>query len=401
MTLKEKISWIESKPRFKPKVDLEALKSVYKEKNLTYTCKKIHIVGTNGKGSTAKMLTDMLSHDYKVGTFMSPYVYTFNERVLLNGVSIDDTSLNEQLDVAIHLSQEYPELTFFELLTLSTLYMFKKLEVDIMVMEAGIGGRLDSTNILNYDVSILTSIGHDHLNVLGPTLFDVLREKIAVVKQNGILISGADDIYLEKIKAHCQLHQATLYTFRQEDIKIIHDKPLIFIHENNEVSLKYLGRHYALNATLALKAIDVLDLKIKEKYLNLSKSQLFGRFEHIIHQVYVDAAHNEESIRALKDMIDINYPHKRVYIILSALGDKDVHKMIDILLDSAHIVLTSFEDLRYLDMSRFKSDDVPFIEGYMNAYAYVVSKKEAEDIIIFTGSIHFISNIKSKLLHTS
>jgi dihydrofolate synthase / folylpolyglutamate synthase len=401
MTLKEKISWIESRPRFKPKVDLEALKNVYEEKNLAFACKKIHIVGTNGKGSTAKMLTDMLSSDYQVGTFMSPYVYTFNERVLLNGVPIDDLSLNEQLDVAITLSLEYPELTFFELLILSTLFMFKKLKVDIMVMEAGIGGRLDSTNILTYDVSILTSIGHDHLNVLGPTLFDVLREKIAVVKQKGILISGADDVYLENIQAHCQLHQATLYAFRQEDINIINDKPLTFVHDNKEVSLRFLGRHYALNATLALKAIDVLGLQVKKRYEHLSKSSLLGRFEHIINQVFVDAAHNEESIKALKDMIDVNYPFKRVYIILSALGDKDVHKMIDILIDSAHIVLTSFEDLRYLDMSRFKREDVPFIDGYMNAYAYVVSKKKAEDIIIFTGSIHFISNIKSKLTHTS
>jgi dihydrofolate synthase/folylpolyglutamate synthase len=115
----------------------------------------------------------------------------------------------------------------------------------------------------------------------------------------------------------------------------------------------------------------------------------------------VDAAHNEESIRALKDMIDLNYPKKRVYIILSALGDKDVSKMIDLLEGSSHVILTSFQDIRYQDISRFKRENVPFIDDYMKAYQYVIDKKDKEDIVIFTGSIHFISNIKSKLTHTS
>ena len=401
MTLKEKIAWIESKPRFKPKVDLDGLKRVYNERQLEFPCKKIHIVGTNGKGSTAKMITDMIKHDYIVGTFMSPYVYTFNERVLVNGNPIDETRLNTQLDIAIEMSLKKPELTFFELLTLSTFEIFKSLNVDIMVIEAGIGGRLDSTNIINYDVSILTSIGHDHLNVLGPTLFDVLREKIAVVKDKGTLISGADDIYLDYIQSHCEKYKATLYTYRQDDITYIKDKPLTFMHEGQIVSLLYMGRHYALNAHLALKAMDVLGLNIPNKYTYVSQSSLFGRFEHIINNVYVDAAHNEESIRALKDMIDLNYSKKRVYIILSALGDKDVSKMIDLLEGSSHVILTSFQDIRYQDISRFKRENVPFIDDYMKAYQYVIDKKDKEDIVIFTGSIHFISNIKSKLTHTS
>ncbi len=400
MTLKEKIHWIESKPRFKPKVDLNHLKDVYAQEGLHHTCKKVHIVGTNGKGSTAKMLTDMTKSTYRVGTFMSPYVYTFNERILIDGEPVSDQSLHTLLDYTMVLSSQYETLTFFELLTLGALWLFKQLNIELMIMEAGIGGRLDATNIMTYDVSILTSIGHDHLSILGPTLHDVLREKIAVVKHQGTLITGADETFSEAIIAHCQTMEATLYHFKQNDIDIKSDRPLIFTYKDIPYTLMYQGRHYALNATLALKALEVLQINVKNLDNKLSQSSLYGRFEHLSHHIYVDAAHNEESIIALKNTIQYSYQGLKIGIILSVLGDKDIKKMISHLQDVAHIVLTSFDDVRYQDISMHQNERVPFMRDPMDALAFLKSHQHF-DMIIFTGSIHFISQIKSKILHTS
>ena len=148
MTLKEKIAFIESRPRFKPKTNLDHLKDVFESLNLTLPKIRIHIVGTNGKGSTTMMTSNILSTTYKTGAFISPYVYRFNERILIDGKEIPDDILERGLDDVLKVYDNDPTLTFFELLTLMALMIFSQENCEAIVMEAGIGGRLDATNIL-------------------------------------------------------------------------------------------------------------------------------------------------------------------------------------------------------------------------------------------------------------
>jgi dihydrofolate synthase/folylpolyglutamate synthase len=400
MTLFEKIAFIESRPRFKPKTDLTHLIDIYHKEMLEYDAIKIHVVGTNGKGSTSKMLTDMLKRHYKVGTFMSPYVYTFNERILINGKPLEDHQLNHALDYAISLHEKYDSLTFFELLTLTAFKLFKELNLEILIMEAGIGGRLDSTNITKYHATILTSIGHDHLNILGPTLIDVLHEKIAVVKKGGILFSGADPLYTPYIDAYMTLVEASYKVIQDEEINLISYHPLTFHYHHDTVKLSYFGKHYAKNAALAIETIKYLKLNTSHIIEDLFNSTLFGRFEKLANHVYVDAAHNKESIEALVDTIKTTFSQQRFHIILSALGDKDIKSMISALHTVGKVYLTKFDDIRYVDISMHQNDEVVYFESIEQAYDHVMGQKQEDDIILFTGSIHFISQIKSKLKHT-
>ena len=166
----EAISWLEHQPRFKEKVDLNSLKDKFFKLNIDLSnIKKIHIGGTNGKGSTNAFLSEILiENNLKVGSFTSPYLVVFNERIKINNENIKDSDLLNYINYFYQFNLELYalnniKLSFFEILTLLSLKYFHDNNVDVIIMETGIGGRLDATNILNYDASIITSIGFDHV----------------------------------------------------------------------------------------------------------------------------------------------------------------------------------------------------------------------------------------------
>ncbi len=402
MTLKEKIQWLETRPRFKAKTSLDYLKDVYDTLNLKLPSLKVHVVGTNGKGSTTMMTTHILKTKYKVGSFISPYVYRFNERILIQGKPVSDDVLEKALDDMIVLYETYPTLTFFELLTLMALMIFSKTSCDAIVMEAGIGGRLDATNILDYTYSLIVSIGHDHLHLLGPTLEDVLKEKIAIIKPNGHLLSTVDTKFNALIKTHIQkIDHAKVSFLREHPFKIATRYPLTFTYKETLYALAFIGDHYASNARLAIEvglheAISVENIKEA-----LFHTTMPGRFEKILKDVYVDGAHNQEAMECLTHTLNHVFKHDKKIIILSVLGDKDVKHMLDILKQDNHtIILTSFDDPRYQDISQYQDHDILFIEDAMEAYQYATNKKDEQTKIIITGSIHFIGYLGSKIKQT-
>ena len=399
MTLKEKITWLESLKRFKPKTSLDHLSTIYKDLELSYPATKIQVIGTNGKGSTAKMLTDIVKQSKSVGTFMSPYVYTFHERILIQGEPIANELLEQGLDYIIDVQKKYTALTFFECLTLMALYVFKRLDLDIIIMEAGIGGRLDSTSIETYDMTLFTSVGHDHLNILGPTLRDVCIDKVHALKKNGTLISSVSDAFDDIIDCHVNETQATLIKVSDASRSIISHYPLTFMYDDEVYTLQYTGDHYATNALLAIEAAKRMHIQPIHIKHGLLSSTLYGRFERC-HDVILDAAHNIESIDALAKTIEKVFPNQGIFIILSALGDKDIIQMIKRLDSLATVIVTSFDDPRYVDLSFVKEDGFIFIKDFNDAYQYIRNIKDDDAQIIITGSIHFISQAKSKISNT-
>lgn len=399
MTLKEKIQWLETRPRFKPKTSLDHLKDVYDTLNLKLPSLKVHVVGTNGKGSTTMMTTHILKTKYKVGSFISPYVYTFNERILIQGKPVSDDVLEKALDDMIVLYETYPALTFFELLTLMALMIFSKASCEAIVMEAGIGGRLDATNILTYTYSLIVSVGHDHLHLLGPTLEDVLKEKIAIIKPNGHLLSTVDPKFNNLIKAHVnKVEHATVSFLREHPYKIVSRYPLTFYYKDTLYTLAFIGDHYASNARLAIEVGLNEDISVENIKAALLHTTMPGRFEKIVEDVYVDGAHNQEAIECLTHTLNHVFKHNKKMIILSVLGDKDVKHMLDILKQDNHtIILTSFDDPRYQDISYYQTDDIIFIENALEAYQYATRIKDDQTTIIITGSIHFIGYLGSKI----
>jgi len=402
MTLKDKIAFIESRPRFKPKTNLDHLKDVFETLNLTLPKIRIHVVGTNGKGSTTMMTSNMLSTSYKTGAFISPYVYRFNERILIDGKEIPDDILERGLDDVLKVYDNYPTLTFFELLTLMALMIFSKENCEAIVMEAGIGGRLDATNILTYTYALIVSVGHDHLNLLGPTLEDVLREKLGVVKPHGHLLSTVDASFHPFINDYVSKIEGASVTFLDtKPFEITSGYPLTFQYKNDRYSLSFIGNHYASNARLAIEVGHLLDISTEHINQALQKTTMPGRFEKLLDDVYVDGAHNKEAIDVLYHTLTTQFKDNNKIIIISVLGDKDIQSMLHQLKHPHHtIILTSFDDPRYQDISIHASDDVPFIKDPMDAFHYASSIKYDSSIIICTGSIHFIGFIGSKIKET-
>ncbi|MGB0175241.1 MAG: bifunctional folylpolyglutamate synthase/dihydrofolate synthase [Acholeplasmataceae bacterium] len=399
MTLKDKITWLESLKRFKNKTSLDHLSSIFKDLKLNHSATKIQVIGTNGKGSTAKMLTDIVKQSKTVGTFMSPYVYTFHERILIQGEPISNDVLEQALDYIIDVRKKYDSLTFFECLTLMAFYVFKKLNLEIIIMEAGIGGRLDSTSIETYDMTLFTSVGHDHLNILGPTLRDVCIDKVQALKRHGVLISAVSNAFDDIITHHVKQTDATWIKVTDASRKVISHYPLTFLYDDEVYTLQYTGDHYATNALLAIEAAKRMHIQPIQIKHGLLSSILYGRFERC-HDVILDAAHNVESIDALAKTIEKVYPYQGIFILLSALGDKDIIQMIQQLDTIATVIVTSFDDPRYIDLSYVKDKGYIFIENFNDAYQYVRNIKDVDAQIIITGSIHFISQAKRKILNT-
>ena len=392
MKLNEKIRLLERRTKFSKRESLDPLIAISSNLNLNYDATKIQVVGTNGKGTTSKMITDVLKKTSSVGTFMSPYVYKFNERILINGKCISDHELENYLDWIEKIYLKF-DLSFFEALTIMALKIFKDKNLKYIILEAGIGGRLDVTSIINYDFTLFTNVGHDHLNLLGPSLENVANEKIAAMKDNGYLITTVQNKYYSIIEKHLSTLKDTKKIFlSKKEVKIISNYPLTFIYKSEVYTLNYKGVHNINNALLAIelsRKLNVNEELIKDGLLN---SKLVGRFETQKNLVY-DGAHNIESIQALVKTVDQVFSRKKIYYIFSCLGDKNPLKMINALKRNGNVIATSFNDPRFIDFQHLIPDDVKYIKEFTNITNLLRNEKDA--IFIFTGSFHFISYAKN------
>lgn len=303
------------------------------EKNLKF----IHVAGTNGKGSTASMLSSILqSAGYKVGLYTSPFIYRFNERMRVNGADIPDDQLAQITEYVKPFADSMKDTpTEFELITAIAFEYFKREECDVIVLEAGMGGRLDSTNVIrNPLLSIITGIALDHTAFLGDTVEKIAKEKAGIIKDNAPVLFGGED----KIAAEVILGVANTATskFYQSDYSklTINSSSLsgtVFDYKNRQnLKIKLLGSYQPKNASLVLDAVDLLNergLCISENaiYDGLLSATWRARFE-IIKQnpmVIFDGAHNPQGIDVAVESIKHYFNEKKVVIMTGVLRDKD------------------------------------------------------------------------------
>ena len=258
--VEDAINWLENQRRFDSKDDLTKLKNAYKLLNLDFSkTKKIHVGGTNGKGSTTAFISNVLvNNNLKVGIFTSPYLIKFNERIKINNQNINDNDLLKYINFIYDFNEiNNLRLTFFELLTLMTFKYFNDLNLDVIIMEIGIGGRLDSTNIINYDVTVITSIGLDHVNILGNTLELIATEKVGAVKECGHLITYDNKKLNSILKNRVKDVSATIKLIDKLDINELSNSSS-FSYNGNVFNLKLKGVHQRENAVLAYEVIKYL-----------------------------------------------------------------------------------------------------------------------------------------------
>ncbi|MFH0767428.1 MAG: folylpolyglutamate synthase/dihydrofolate synthase family protein [Bacillota bacterium] len=409
--LAEAIAWIEIQVKFKPKIDLIRMRSAYAMLGINLDhIKKIHVAGTNGKGSVCAYLSNILIEaGYKVGTFTSPYLLKFHERIRYQFLEIKDDELFLLIERIYLFNQDFTEsygenLSFFELLTLMSLLYFSDKAVDVILMEVGLGGLFDATNILDYDLSIITSIGFDHMKQLGNSLESIALNKLGILKPKNHLITSVEPALHPYFKDYLKNMDVTSEFYTLDDIKKRNDLPLIFKFDQHTYELPLIGEFQLLNGLVSVQAIRYLypDISYQTIYKGLLQTKWAGRLERIENNIFIDAGHNTHAMDALRRSAEQTFKKKKIWVLFSALGDKDIDGMLKIVKTFAQrIILTEFPDPRFQDLSRFVTKKIIRMDDALTAINKLEKMMDKDTVLIITGSLHFVGYIKSNYVNQS
>ena len=379
----------------------------------------IHVTGTNGKGSTIAMLSSLfVHHGQKVGSFVSPHLIDYTDRFLINGnvMSEEDFEIVGELvqQAEAKLIDEYEPLSFFEIMTAMALVYFSRKKVEVALLEVGIGGLLDTTNIVHSTMSVITSIGMDHEEMLGNTLEEIAIQKTGIFKQNQEVVLGklpTEALQVAEVvgKAYnCDIHQFER-EFRIEPF----EKGLVFTNTDTRIHISYLnlkGKYQLENAAVALECF----LRFEKKFqlpIELSAIQESfqtvtwpGRME-VVHQsptVILDGAHN---IHALKRFVETVKQHGELEaqqtILFSALKRKHYKEMVDYLrkeLPKARLVVTTFEYAGAIEKTDYPSSEIEFVENAQQFIENYINRTSDEETLWITGSLYFISFMRKSFI---
>ncbi|GEQ49638.1 bifunctional folylpolyglutamate synthase/dihydrofolate synthase [Tetragenococcus koreensis] len=422
------INWIHSRKKFGSRPGLMRIKyllSLLDNPEKEINC--IHIAGTNGKGSTVSYLCALLGMvDLRVGTFTSPYVESFYERISINGRPIaedDFLRLTNQFHFLVEKMDKmskYKGITEFEILTAMALVYFKK-KVDVAIFEVGIGGILDSTNVIQPILTAITTVGLDHTDILGQTLIEIANHKSGIIKPNIPIVTGnitkeALNVIKEKAREknaplleqnnyyfnHYCYHEETNYeVFNFENKQV----------EFNHLEISLLGRHQIENAGVALELFylycDRNDLLPSEKAVRqaLKDVKWPARMEVISKHplIIMDGAHNPHAIRRLVENLENEFSDKRCFILMSALSTKDVSQMIQLILQltDVRLILTSFNYPNCIQLTNFEqyTIDGRFVieDDWKKAFQKITLQMDLNDLFVVTGSLYFVSEVRQNL----
>lgn len=386
--------------------------------------KCIHIAGTNGKGSITSMITSILIESgYRVGMYTSPYIEDFEERIQINreNISKDDlayytTIVSEAIEKVVSMGWGYP--TEFETITCIMFLYYSKKQIDYAVIEVGLGGKSDSTNVIKPLVSIITSISYDHVSILGNTIEEIASEKAGIIKENVPVIlypqqQGAYKVIektcKEKGSKLIQIDENLIYHIPNEDFNKSYQ--LLQIKTNKDeykVQLSLLGSHQRMNCAVAIYTIEELmdrGIKItKEDILRgLSNVKWPGRLEMLKSNplVVLDGAHNLDGITKLKESVEHYFRYKKLVLIIGILSDKDVEKMIEIITPMADKIIavtpnsyrgkTAQELIKIIEKH---NKNCKALDEYKEAYIKALDYCDNEDMILICGSLYMIGDMR-------
>jgi dihydrofolate synthase/folylpolyglutamate synthase len=376
-----------------------------------------HIAGTNGKGSTAAMLHRILSVEgYRVGLYTSPHVVSFTERIR---VEEEEISESEVVELGRTIRERSAEagvtLTFFEFVTVMALIYFAQRKVDVAVMEVGLGGRLDATNVILPRVSIITTISKDHEAYLGSDLLSIAGEKGGIIKEGIPVVCGSlpPDVR-ELLKAMAASRGSTDY-FLGRDFSFALREDGAFNYRGMtrnlaDLTLALKGQYQRSNAAVALAALEVahVDFPVSEAAIRLGLETVFwpGRFEVVMRcpTVILDGAHNSEGVRALAYEIQDLYAGRKVKLLFAAMADKDWSLMLRELSNVAtEVVLTRVPMERSADpkeVAKAVLDPMPniIIDNPLEAIRFVLDRAGVDDVILVTGSLYLLGEVRPLLV---
>ena len=405
--------WILDRMKYKRKYGLDRMKALMSFLgNPQDDYPIIHVTGTNGKGSTIAMLSTLfVHHGQKVGAFVSPHLIDYTDRFLINGnvMPEEDFEIVGELvrQAEAKLIDEYEPLSFFEIMTAMALVYFSRKKVEVAVLEVGIGGLLDTTNIVHSTMSVITSVGLDHEEMLGNTLEQIAIQKTGIFKQNQAVVLG--NLPTEALKVAeivGEAYNCDLHTFEREFKIEPYEEELVFNNSDVQIQIPCLnlkGNYQIENAAVALECF----LQFKEKFhLQMDPSAIQESFQtvtwpgrmEVVHQspkVILDGAHN---IHALKRFVETvkQYGETGVQhtILFSALKRKHYKEMVDYLrkeLPEVRVVLTTFDYVGAIEKTDYPHSEIEFVEEAQQFIEKYISKTSDQEILWITGSLYFIS----------
>ena len=277
--------------------------------------KSIHIAGTNGKGSTCSMISSiLLNAGYKVGLYSSPHLVSFNERIKVNNQSITNA------EIALFIEKTKKDIdqlqsTFFEVTTAMAFDYFAKRNVDIAIIETGLGGRLDATNVLKPIITGITSISLDHRNLLGNNILNIAKEKGGIIKNKTPLVLYPNQGRIKSVLLNiAKKLNAEIIEIDQPTKVFYNEKGTFFCHKNYDYNTPLIGEFQAINAIMAITIIKLFDINISEQIIQngLSCTKWPGRFQRMTKDlpIYYDVAHNVDSIKLITKYLKIIYKEK-------------------------------------------------------------------------------------------
>lgn len=430
-TYEEALNWIHGRKIFGMKPGLKRMEWMLEKLGSPQEkIKAIHVAGTNGKGSTVTFLRNMLEANGKiVGTFTSPYIETFNERISVNGSPISDEEIIRLANIVYPLACELEETeldgpTEFEVITTMMFIYFGEGHADVVVIEVGLGGLLDSTNVVTPIVSVITTIGLDHMQILGESLVEIASQKAGIIKPNVPVVAGKiPEKALKIIQTIAEKNCSPIKIFKKDywsskcqtlptwGEQFTFEDEYIYL---NQIQIKMLGQHQIENAMVALEALQTychqtgLKLNHEATRRGLKKAFWPGRMEKISDSpmIVLDGAHNEPAIRRLIETINADFRQQEIHLIFAVLQDKAVSNMISLLddLPNVRIILTTFDNPRAIktkELQSYVKSGITIKEHWQEALADVIQEIDEKDIIFITGSLYFISEVRELLLKST
>lgn len=392
---------------------LERIQKVFQQLNILPIAPfVITVAGTNGKGSTTNTIASICqSTDVSVGLYTSPHMHRFNERIQINGINANDEEIIEAFE-AIQIARGEITLTYFEFATLAAFYLFHKHKVDIAVLEVGLGGRLDATNIVDADLAVITPIDLDHTNLLGNTITEIAFEKAGIIKPGALAISAENAPNISIIKQAQKNHASLLHAGKDFQYHKVDEASWQYQFQDHAFTLpmpKLQGDHQLQNAAAAITAL--LNSPIKNQLTEaiithgLLNTQLKGRFEKIVHhncEFYFDVTHNPQGAAILHNLLKpYRAKGQKVIAVLGMLQDKDAANLASALKEDIDgWVLASLEGDRGQTAEQLKARIEPFLNhnhivltenSVASACQKALNLKQNDDIILVFGSFHTVS----------
>lgn len=427
MNYVESLGYLDSLGKFGIQLGMERIEGLLRELgNPEQKIKTIHVTGTNGKGSVTSMITNiLLAANLKVGKFTSPHLVKYNERICLNGKDISDDDFAMAIS-AVRVAAESvvkkgvcQQPTQFEILTAAAFLYFYLQKVDYAVIEVGMGGLWDSTNVITPVVSVITNVALDHTDRCGATVERIAMQKAGIIKEKVPVVTAAEsNEALGPIISFAMFKEAPVYLYGKAfwgtEVESSMAGQKFTLHAGNtyasDYEIKLPGEHQIKNTSLAIvaaKLVSKQDDRINELALHIGVANTLwpGRLEriHVNPDIILDGAHNPNGAEALRKALDKYYPGKKVTFVFGMMGDKDMTGVIKTLIHADDVVYTVRADqgaraAEAKGLAQLVGPNAIPMASLAEAYSTALASVKEDDVLCVCGSLYLVGEFKKMLL---